>query len=101
MPDKNEGASQTIDELQKRYQALSDQKIKVETQREHALEQLDKLKAQAKELYGSDDVGQLKKVLDEMKLSNEEKRSQYQASLDSIDADLAAINEKFSEEEVE
>ena len=101
MPEKNEGASQTIDELQKRYQALSDQKIKVETQREHALEQLDKLKAQAKELYGSDDVGQLKKVLDEMKLSNEEKRSQYQASLDSIDADLAAINEKFSEEEVE
>ena len=101
MPDKNEGASQTIDELQKRYQALSDQKIKVETQREHALGQLDKLKAQAKELYGSDDVGQLKKILDEMKSSNEEKRSQYQASLDSIDADLAAINETFSEEEVE
>ena len=94
-------ASQTIEELQKRFQGLREQKIKVETQREHALAQLDELKSQSKELYGSDDVDQLKKILEEMKSSNEQKRSQYQSALDSIDDDLAAISEKFSDEEVE
>ena len=70
MPKKSKIASQTIDQWKERYQCLSEQKIKVETQREHALAQLDELKAQAKELYGSDDVKELKKILAEMKTSN-------------------------------
>ena len=98
---KNSEASQSIDQLQKRYQNLSEQKIKVETQRDHALTQLNDLKAQAKELYGSDDVEELKKILAEMKTSNETKRTEYQESLDSIDAELAAVDEKFNEEEDE
>jgi uncharacterized coiled-coil DUF342 family protein len=100
MPKANQ-ASQTIDQLQKRYQNLSEKKIKVETQRDHALTQLNELKAQAKELYGSDDVEELKKILEEMKTSNETKRSEYQESLDSIDAELAAVDEKFNEDEDE
>jgi uncharacterized protein (DUF3084 family) len=100
MPKDNQ-ASQTIDQLQKRYQNLSEKKIKVETQRDHALTQLNELKAQAKELYGSDDVEELKKILEEMKTSNETKRSEYQESLDSIDAELAAVDEKFNEDEDE
>lgn len=101
MFDTDEGKSQSIEELQKRFQGLNEQKIKVETQREHALAQLNDLKAQAKEIYGSDNVDELKQILDQMKASNEEKRSQYQASLDSIDADLSAIDEKFNDENVE
>ena len=98
---KNSEASQSIDQLQKRYQGLSEQKIKVETQRDHALTQLNDLQAQAKELYGSDNVEELKKILEQMKTSNETKRSEYQESLDSIDAELAAVDEKFNEDEVE
>ena len=92
-----DAGSQTIEQLQSRFQKFSEQKIKIETQRDHAMEQLDELKAQAKELYGSDDVEQLKSTLQEMKESNDEKRSQYQEALDAIDEDLAAIDEKFSE----
>ena len=33
-----------------------------------------------------------------MKESNDEKRAQYQEALDAIDEDLAAIDEKFTEE---
>ena len=99
MPGKNTGSSQSIEELQKRFQGLEKQKIQIETQRDHALKQLNELKTTAKEQYGSDDVVELKKKLKEMEVSNEEKRSQYQASLDTIDEDLAAISEKFSEEE--
>ena len=97
----NQKSSQTIEQLQSRYDQLNKQKIQVETQRESAVEQLNKLKAQAEELYGSDDVEQLKKILADMKSANQEKRSQYEASLNSIDKDLAAINENFSEEEIE
>ncbi|MFT5302358.1 MAG: hypothetical protein ACI87E_000622 [Mariniblastus sp.] len=95
------GTSQTIEELQTRYQGLAEQKIKVETQRDSALKQLDELKIQARELFGSDDVGQLREKLKEMKESNELKRREYQQSLDKIDQDLAAVNEKFSDHKSE
>lgn len=96
MPDKK---SQTIEELQERFQEFSEQRIKVETQRDHALQQLEELKSQARELYDSDDVEQLKTMLKEMKASNEEKRRAYQESLDLIDKELVEISEKFSEED--
>ena len=95
------GASQTIEELQTRFDGLNKQKIKVETQREHALAQLEDLKSQANELYGSDDVDQLKSTLEELKTKNEKMRSEYQSSLNQIDQDLAEINEKFSEPDEE
>lgn len=93
---KNSGESQTIEQLQARYEGLNEQKIKVSAQREHAQQRLEELKTQAKEQYGSDDVEQLAVMLKQMKSKNEEMRSQYQASLDGIDQDLAAINEKFA-----
>jgi len=99
MPRTNEASpnpNQTIEQLQDRFRLLNEQKIKVETQRDHALSQLNDLKSQAKELYGSDDIAELKETLKEMKTSNEKKRSEYQESLDAIDAELAAVNEKFS-----
>ncbi len=89
-------ASQTIEKLRTRYEGLNNEKIKVETQREHASTQLNTLKNQANELYGSDDVEQLKTMLEEMKAKNEAMRSEYQANLDGIDRDLLAINKKFS-----
>lgn len=40
-------------------------------------------------------------MLKEMKSKNEEMRSQYQATLDGIDRDLAAIDEKFADSQEE
>lgn len=94
---KSSDASQTIEQLQARYDGLNEQKIKVNAQREHAMQRLEELKAQAKEQYGSDDVEQLSKMLEEMKSKNEKMRSEYQANLDGIDQDLAEINEKFTD----
>lgn len=93
---KSSGESQTIERLQARYESLNEQKIKVSAQREHAQQRLEELKTQAQDQYGSDDVEQLAAMLKQMKSKNEEMRSQYQAALDGIDQDLAAINEKFS-----
>lgn len=101
MAKKNTKESESIAHLQSRYEELNKQKIKVETQREHTTQQLEELKAQAREQYGSDDIEQLKAKLAEMKKKNQEMREQYQAKLDDIDSDLAAITEKFNNEENE
>ena len=91
MPDSN----QTMDQLKKRFEELSLMKVKYETQRDSAASELADLKQQALELYGSDDVKQLEKMLSEMKTENEKKRSEYQASLDKIDANLQNVQESF------
>ena len=96
MPDTQQKAAiQTLEELQARYQSLSDEKIKVETQHEHAQQVLQKIKAEAMEQFGSDDLKTLKARLAEMKKSNEQRRIDYQKKLDQIEQKLVEIDEQF------
>lgn len=89
-------SDQTIEELQGRYKDLHTRKIQAERDLQHAQQQLDSLKKEAQEKYGSDDLAELRVKLDAMKTENEQKRKSYQAQLDQIDADLAAVEEKFA-----
>lgn len=88
-------SNQSMEQLKKRFEELSLMKVKYETQRDTAANELADLKQQASELYGSDDVQQLEKMLTEMKAENEKQRSEYQASLDQIDANLKSVQESF------
>ena|SRR5688572_7545171 len=90
------GGQQTIEELQKRYQHLRDKKVEAETHYRNAQTQLDDLKRQAREKYGTDDVAKLEQMLAKMRLENEQRRSQYQAELDRIEGDLAGVEQNFS-----
>ena len=102
MPDsKSSETIQTIEELQARFQSFAEQKIKVETQRDHARQELEKLKAEALEQFGSDDLATLKSQLQEMRQSNEQKRIDYQKQLDSIEQKLSEIDEQFLESELD
>ena len=92
---------ETIEQLQTRYHEFNEQKIVVETDRKHALEKLEELKAIALEKYGSDDLEQLQKTLKKMKSDNDKKRTKYQKDLDTIEQKLAEIEEQFAEEEGE
>ena len=87
---------QNIETLTGRYQKLHTQKIEAETNLKHALQQVEELKQQALEEFETDDIEQLKEKLDEMELENERKRSEYQTSLDKIEADLAGVQQKYS-----
>lgn len=87
---------QNIETLTLRYQKLHTQKIEAETSLKHALQQLEDLKQQALEDFGTDDIDQLKEKLDEMELENERQRSEYQAALDKIEADLEGVQQKYS-----
>ncbi len=88
-------SGQSIEELKARYEQLNEQKIKVETQRDEAVKRLNRLKAEALDKFGTDDLEKLKKKLTDMKSQNEKKRSQYQKKLDGIEQKLAEVNEDF------
>jgi hypothetical protein len=87
---------QTIEVLQKRYQTLRDKKVQSETHYQNAQTQLDELKRQAREKYGTDDVSELEQMLAKMRLENEQRRSAYQAELDRIENDLAGVEQSFA-----
>lgn len=90
------GAQQTIEQLQSRYEALNTKKIQAARDLEHATRSLDDLKREAREKYGTDDLAALRDKLATMKRENEEKRSKYQADLDRIETELADVERKYA-----
>jgi phage shock protein A len=89
--------SQTIEDLRKRYDELNEKKITAAANHENAQKQLDQLKAAAKTQWGTDDLEELRKKLTELEAENERKRSDYQAQLDKIEADLKDVDQKFAQ----
>jgi hypothetical protein len=94
MPEKTE--PQDIELLKQRHRKLNEEKIKAETNELRAREELEKLRAEAKQKYGTDDLEELKRKLEEMKQQNLQKRRDYQAHLDSIQAKLAEVEQKYA-----
>jgi hypothetical protein len=89
---------QSIERLTERYTALSTKKIQAQTNLDNAEKELKKLKKQAKEEYGTDDLEQLKEKLNEMETENERKRSEYQQLLDTIEGELAKVEDQYADE---
>jgi hypothetical protein len=87
---------QGIEQLQQRYNALHTKKIQAETNLENARQQLERLKSEAREKFGTDDVAQLREKLDAMKAENQRKRENYQAELDRIETELTAVEAKYA-----
>jgi hypothetical protein len=96
---ENGASQQTIEQLQQRYQVLNTRRIQAETNLENARKQLEGLKKEAREKYGTDEIGKLREQLEAMKAENERKRSEYESQLNQIEASLAAVEEKFSQSE--
>ena len=95
----SKGSDQSIEELRGRYKQLNEEKIKVDTQRDEAVKRLNRLKAEALENFGTDDLLKLQRKLTDMKSQNEKRRTQYQKKLDGIEQKLAEVNENFVEAE--
>lgn len=87
---------QSIEELRQRYAKLDKKKTEAETELRGAENRLKELQKEAREKYGSDDVAELRQMLDNLKQENETKRANYQTDLDRIESDLSAVEEKFA-----
>jgi hypothetical protein len=75
---------------------LNNKKIEAETELRGAEKRLKQLQDEAREKYGTDDIGKLRQMLDDLKNENEAKRAGYQQQLDCIEHNLAEVEQKFS-----
>jgi predicted nucleic acid-binding Zn-ribbon protein len=86
----------TIEQLQSKYEDLNRKKIEAETRHKVSQTELEKLRVQARSLWGTDDIEALKLKLVQMQRENEERRAKYQADLEAIEVKLEDIETKFS-----
>lgn len=86
----------SIEQLKQRYNELHIRQIQAGERLNSAKEQLEKLQKQAREQYGTDNVDELRTKLAAMEAENERRRAEYQADLDRIETELAAVEEKFA-----
>ena len=89
--------AQDMEQLRKRYLELERRRITAEANLKTSSEQLEQLKAQARELYQTDDLDQLKAKLETMKKANEERRAEYQRHLDEIEGKLAEVERHYQQ----
>jgi chromosome segregation ATPase len=97
MPADSKGkAALDIEQLKKKHKELERQKTTAEANFKTATDQLEAIKAEARQKYGTDDLDALRKRLAEMKQSNESKRAQYQKHLEEIEVRLAQVEKEFA-----
>jgi hypothetical protein len=96
-PIEGSDSLQEIEKLRERHKLLEVQKITAEANLKNSQDTLGRLKQQARESFGTDDVEQLRKKLEAMKLENEEKRICYQQHLDEIERQLAEVERQHAE----
>jgi NADH dehydrogenase/NADH:ubiquinone oxidoreductase subunit G len=87
----------SIEELRGRHEKLNEKRITAIANLKTSSETLDKLRKDAREKYGTDDVDFLRAQLEEMKRENERKREEYQEHLAAIEAQLADVESQHSE----
>ena len=80
-----------IESLKRRHRELENQKIAAQTNLDRAAEELDQLRRDAREQYGTEDLDQLRQKLEEMKRDNERKRVDYDRHLGQIEKELGEI----------
>jgi len=96
MPVKPE-KQETIEALRQRHAKLNERKITAAADLTNAAEQLARLKQEAREQFGTDDLAQLQKQLESLNTENERQRAEYQRHLEKIEAELAEAEKNFGD----
>jgi hypothetical protein len=91
MPIHDSDTPQPLDKLRKRHKDLEKEKITAEANLKTSEDRLKDLKQEARDSYGTDDLEELRKKLEAMKLENEQKRADYQRHLEGIERQLAEV----------
>lgn len=83
-----------IDELKRRYEQLREQRIHAEADLKNANKELDRLKKEAREKYGTDELAELLGMLERMKVENERKRLEYEGHLAELERRLGEVEKE-------
>jgi hypothetical protein len=87
-----------METLKNRYKKLYDEKIRVETELKTTTAQLSLHQETARANFGTDNIEELEKKLETIKLANEKQRKDYELHLNSIEAKLNSIKEEPNNE---
>ena len=85
----------SIEQLQSKFDDLNRRKIQAETRHRDASDQLQKLRSQSLSTWGTDDLDELKLKLVKLQDENEARRAKYQSDLQSIEAKLNEVDDKY------
>jgi hypothetical protein len=88
---------QDIETLRKRHTELDRKRAAAEANLKTATDNLEALKREARESYGTDDLDALRAKLEEMKKENERKRAEYQKHLDEIENGLNELDKQYAQ----
>ncbi len=86
-----DSAQSAIECLKKRFDALHTRRIQIQTQLDTEQKRLAELKLAAQSQFGTDDVGRLTEMLQELERANAEKVQAFQSSLDLIEHSLLQV----------
>jgi hypothetical protein len=92
-PDKQE----TIETLRQRHAKLNERKITAAADLKNADEQLARLKEEARQQFGTDDLAELQKQLESLNAENERQRAEYQRHLEQIEGELGEAERQFGD----
>jgi hypothetical protein len=88
---------ETIETLRHRHAKLNERKITAAADLKNAEEQLSRLKQEAREQFGTDDLAQLQRQLESLNAENERQRAEYQLHLEHIETQLAEAEKNFGD----
>jgi len=87
---------QSIEDLRRKYELLNRKGIQASANLETYAKQLEELKRELEEKYGTSDLEELQAKLVAMKEENERRRTEYLAHLESIEKELARIEAEYA-----
>ncbi|MDC0335285.1 hypothetical protein OAN24_00100 [Pseudodesulfovibrio sp.] len=85
---------QELNDLRRQYEQLRDQKVRTEQQVTDLSNQLETLKSQAQDEYGTSDPEELQTLLEKKRLQNEQIVSDYREHIQKIQSDLTAVENR-------
>lgn len=98
-PQGEKSVQDVITELTQRHQNLVKKQVEAQTKLQSSKQQLEKLMAEAREAFQTDDLDALKAKLKEMKAENERKRREYEEHLAAIEEKLKAVEKANADEQ--
>ena len=88
---------ESIEELTQQYNKLNDAKVRAETNLENASAELKRLQQEAVEQFGTSDIAELQKQLDEAEALDRRQREEYRQHLRQIEDQLNQVEKQTGE----
>lgn len=84
-----------MEELKKRHQKLKERKISIDVEISSNTKMLEQARQEARELFGTDNLTELRQKLTEFNARNEALEQEFVKTLDAVEQELAAAEKEL------